>query len=94
MGPVVFSIASFVAGAILGILNFRGFVNSVRSLDPEAPKSGLGKQVVKAGIFRHVFVFFAGICLIRVASLPPIPLCAGLLVGTFVCRLKTWRGFE
>ena len=82
---------SFLAGVGLGVLNFRLFVKSINQVTSQPEKTGLGKQVVKAGIFRHLFIFLAGICLIRGASFAPFHLCGGLLLATFVCRISTWR---
>jgi hypothetical protein len=87
----VIKILSFLAGVGLGVINFRLFVKSINGISSEGSKNGVSKQLVKAGIFRHLFIFLAGICLIRGASFAPFHLCGGLLLATFVCRINSWR---
>lgn len=91
MPPLLLKIISFLAGYGLGVLNYRMFVRSIEAIVDRDEKRGIRKQVVMAGIFRHLFVFLAGILLIREASLAPFPLCGGILMATYVCRYRTWR---
>lgn len=88
---MLMKVLSFFAGYGLGVLNYRMFVRSIEGVVSEGEKSGVRKQVAMAGIFRHLFVFLAGILLIREASFAPIPLCGGILVATWVCRIRTWQ---
>jgi len=84
-------ILSFCAGYGLGVLNYRMFVRALEEAVSKGENTGIRKQVVIAGAFRHLFIFLAGILLIRGASLAPFPLCAGILMATYVCRYRTWR---
>lgn len=87
----VINIVSFLAGYGLGVINYRMFVRSIEEVVTQRENSGVRKQVVTAGIFRHLFIFLAGILLIRGASFAPFPLCGGILLATYVCRYRTWR---
>lgn len=91
MDPLLLTLVSFGAGAVLGVVNYRLFLKSVGAVSVDQDKSGINKQMIMAGIFRHIFVFSAGICLIRGASFAPFHLCGGLLLANFFCRIKTWR---
>ena len=91
MPPFLINIVSLLAGYGLGVFNYRMFVRSIEEIVTRDEKSGVRKQVVMAGIFRHLFVVLAGIFLIREASLAPFPLCGGILMATYVCRYRTWR---
>ena len=91
MTPMQINILSFLAGYGLGVINYRMFVRSLEAAVSEGQNTGIRKQVVTAGIFRHLFVFLAGILLIRGASCAPFPLCGGILLATYVCRYRTWR---
>jgi hypothetical protein len=85
------NILSFLSGYGLGVINYRMFVRSVEEAFSQGENGGIRKQVVTAGIFRHLFIFLAGILLIRGASFAPFPLCGGILLATYVCRYRTWR---
>jgi len=91
MSPMFMNILSFLAGYGLGVINYRMFVRSIEEAVSQDQKSSVRKQVVTAGIFRHLFIFLAGILLIRGASCAPFPLCGGILLATYVCRYRTWR---
>ena len=84
------ALISFFCGIALGFLNFRLFERSLESLIAQGENKSLRKQAVRAGFFRHVFIFLAGISLIRVASLPPIHLCGGLFVAVVIYRVRLW----
>ena len=60
MSPLLLKILSFLAGYGLGVLNYRMFVRSIEAIVDRDEKRGIRKQVVMAGIFRHLFVFLAG----------------------------------
>lgn len=91
MGSALWVLVSFLGGFGLGVLNYRWYEKSIHSLSFEGQNKGPRKQVVKASIFRHLFVFLAGICLIRGASFAPFHLCGGLLLATFLCRYKAFK---
>lgn len=91
MSGFLLDFISFFAGYGLGVLNYRMFVTSLEAVVSSGEEGGIRKRVIAAGLFRHVFVFLAGILLIRVASLSPFPLCGGILLATYVCRYRTWR---
>lgn len=84
-------IFSFVAGYALGVINYRMFVRAISGIVSKGDKSGVKKHVITSGLFRHLFIFLAGICLIRGASFAPFPLCGGILLATYLCRYRTWR---
>lgn len=73
-------ILSWLGGIWLGWIHHRLYVRSLQNLMKKPENSAFRKLAVKAGLFRYVFIFLAGICLIRGARLVPIHLCGGLLL--------------
>lgn len=88
---VLRGILSFLAGFGLGFLNFRWYEKSLVGILEGGRIEAVRKQVARAGIFRHVFIFLAGITLLWAAECPPIHLCGGLLVSVFVYRWRLWK---
>lgn len=84
-------IMSFLSGYALGVINYRMFVRMIEQVASEPVEKGVRNKVVKAGIFRHLFVFLAGIYLVRGAGFAPFGLCGGLLLATYMCRYRSWR---
>lgn len=82
------AIFGFCAGLGLGFLNFRWYETSVIQVLDSGRTEAVRKLVAKSSLFRHVFIFLAGITLIWAAMTPPIHLCGGLLVSVFAYR---WR---
>lgn len=78
---------AWLVGLGLGGINFWLFEKSVSGLVDGGQLDRTKMLAVKSGVFRHVFVFFAGIALIQAAGLPPIHLCGGLLLATVGSRL-------
>lgn len=85
------AVFGFVAGLGLGFLNFRWYEMSVMKVLESGEIGSVRKLIAKAGLFRHVFVFLAGITLIWAAMTPPIHLCGGLLVSVFVYRRRLYK---
>ena len=85
------SIVTFLAGFGLGVLNFRWYEKSMVAILARGELTSVRKQVTRAGIFRHVFIFLAGITLVWAAECPPIHLCGGLLTSVFVYRRQLWK---
>lgn len=82
------AVFGFSAGVGLGLLNFRWYEKSVTQVLNSGRNDAVRKHVAKSSVFRHVFIFLAGITLIWAAMTPPIHLCGGLLVSVFAYR---WR---
>lgn len=90
-------ILSFLAGVGLGWIHFRLYHHMLNVMMTKPENTPFRKLAVVAGLFRHIFILLAGICLIRGARLEPFPLCGGLLFATvayrvYVLRLKPLEG--
>lgn len=80
-------LASFVVGALLGLAHVRLFTGSIESLLARPDVTGRVKALALMGAaFRYLMTFLAGICVIRIASLDPVALGAGLIVAVTVYR--------
>ena len=85
---------AWLVGLGLGKFNFWLFEKSMNGLVDGGQMSRVKLLAVKSGVFRHVFVFLAGIGLIQAARLPPIHLCGGLLLATLWSRLGIHKRAE
>ena len=84
-------ILSFLSGWALGLWNYRMFVRAVSAVVSGAEQHKLKRRIITASILRHLFVFLAGISLIRGAHFAPFHLCGGILLATYFCRYREWR---
>ena len=70
---VLRGILSFLAGFGLGFLNFRWYEKSLVGILEGGRIEAVRKQVARAGIFRHVFIFFGRNYLAMGRRVPPDP---------------------
>lgn len=84
-------ILSFTSGFGLGLLNYRMFVRAISAALSQGGGTGFRKRMLPGMVFRYLFVFIAGVCLIRGASFAPFPLCGGFLLAHYLCRYQAYR---
>lgn len=85
------AVCGFITGLGLGFLDFHLYEKSVLKVLETGEITTVRKLMLKASIFRHVFIFFAGIVIVWAARFPPIHLCGGLLASVFIYRWRLWK---